>query len=1080
MAAYAFTVDMDFDLKTAEDRALFFQTYDFKNHSTYYPVRVAGSVTTEGETYDAASRSFVPTTRVRQMEVGSPKLIRSGGSTFLFWREDGDTLKYLNVSELLQAKVPTLNKGMDWAAYTEEDLTWAVRPNGTFAIDARTDKAYEPRAVRVDFGSLLTESEIEITDYEVITDEEDNLYVVWTDTVTSDQTDPDTGEKHSVTAQEIYASALVRQPEKALSGTLENGDAITAAPQTARWSKPYRLTRSNEFNDGLALALDDDGGLIIVHNRYSKLTAKSEQEVVTLVEQGKIGLTQDRDGKYYAASLTYNSPVTLSVTRCDKTGSLEATYFEFSDAKPVANETVSVTAAIENVGLIDAEGCEIEFYECKNGVQMRKIGETFTSDETIQVNTAKKISFLWTVPAEGAEGCSIQAVIKEKRADGGYYADVKSYSETFTAAPEYSITVDEAVQDGDRFLVKYSVTNRGNAPAAEGTSVGIRLVGLYNDLDSSCYGYVKDAELYSAEIAEELPAKTADGTAINKSVFEDKQYVTIPASVFRYCGYDALQVVVTDKNGSVIEESGQKLVVMDRPMNLELNGGEPITLRAGESADAALTYDTTVFIEDGSVVYAVSDPGVAEVDETGTVTPVGNGRTVLTATLLPSGTRAEVPVTVSGIIDAEPEPEPLPAPAPAPAPAVTVEVSGDEGSVAVTATVEDGAAAIAAPTGEQMAAITGKAGETGAVTIDLGALPESITAVSIPAETVKAIDEAMTEGAGGLTIRLPDSAVTFDAEALAAIAAQTEGETLTLNVEPVPEEALSETQKAAVAGLNVQTVFDIYLTSGDERITDFGEGRARITVRHALAAGEQPGGVVAWYLPEEGGRVMLPTSVTEETVTFTVRSFSRCALSYDGTLPAACPKDETCPMTAFTDLDKRLWYHDGVHWALANGVMNGIGGGLFDPTGTTSRGMIVTMLHRMEGRPASEYELTFEDVQAGRWYAEAVRWAAENGIVNGYSAEAFGPDDPVTREQIVTILLRYAKYKGMDTAEGEMTPMEGFTDTGEISGWAVKAFRWAVDAGIINGVAADRLGPKEAAGRAQVATMLMRYDAMTE
>ena len=114
----------------------------------------------------------------------------------------------------------------------------------------------------------------------------------------------------------------------------------------------------------------------------------------------------------------------------------------------------------------------------------------------------------------------------------------------------------------------------------------------------------------------------------------------------------------------------------------------------------------------------------------------------------------------------------------------------------------------------------------------------------------------------------------------------------------------------------------------------------------------------------------------------------------------------------------------------------------------------------------------------GQWYTDAVAWAAENKIVEGYNGK-FAPEDDVTREQIVTILYRYAQYKGIDTSEGEMKPLSDFDDTRYISDWAVSAFRWAVDAGIINGVGNRKISPKTDASRAQVATMLMRYDDLT-
>ena len=156
--------------------------------------------------------------------------------------------------------------------------------------------------------------------------------------------------------------------------------------------------------------------------------------------------------------------------------------------------------------------------------------------------------------------------------------------------------------------------------------------------------------------------------------------------------------------------------------------------------------------------------------------------------------------------------------------------------------------------------------------------------------------------------------------------------------------------------------------------------------------------------------------------------------------------------------------------------MNGVGNGRFAPNASTTRAMLVTMLWRMEGEPASGYAMTFRDVPDGKWYTEAIAWAAEQELVKGYSAERFGPEDRLTREQLVTILERYAGYKGMDVGEGEKAYLIGFTDANTISDWAVKAFRWAVHAGIINGVGGSRLSPATDATRAQVATMLMRFE----
>lgn len=190
---------------------------------------------------------------------------------------------------------------------------------------------------------------------------------------------------------------------------------------------------------------------------------------------------------------------------------------------------------------------------------------------------------------------------------------------------------------------------------------------------------------------------------------------------------------------------------------------------------------------------------------------------------------------------------------------------------------------------------------------------------------------------------------------------------------------------------------------------------------------------------------------------------------------ADCARDGACPLAAFDDLDAGSWYHDGVHFVLENRIMQGVGERSFSPGGAASRAMLVTMLWRMEDSPASAYAMTFKDIPAGDWYTEAVRWAAEKELVNGYSAEAFGPHDALTREQLAAILCRYAKYKGLDTAAGETTILRGYKDTLEIADWAIKPLRWAVAAGIIKGTGEDTLSPKSQATRAQVATMLMRF-----
>ena len=186
---------------------------------------------------------------------------------------------------------------------------------------------------------------------------------------------------------------------------------------------------------------------------------------------------------------------------------------------------------------------------------------------------------------------------------------------------------------------------------------------------------------------------------------------------------------------------------------------------------------------------------------------------------------------------------------------------------------------------------------------------------------------------------------------------------------------------------------------------------------------------------------------------------------------AHCPKDETCPIWPFTDASPTAWYHDGVHYCLDHGLMGGYPGSLFGPDDATTRGMIVTILYRLEGEPAASSS-DFTDVPAGQYYTDAVAWAAANGIVNGYGDGAFGPEDPIAREQMAAILYRYAAYKEYDvTARGDLS---GYTDADQISPYAMDAMAWVNGEGILAGTSATTLDPAGTTTRAQSATILMR------
>ncbi len=179
-----------------------------------------------------------------------------------------------------------------------------------------------------------------------------------------------------------------------------------------------------------------------------------------------------------------------------------------------------------------------------------------------------------------------------------------------------------------------------------------------------------------------------------------------------------------------------------------------------------------------------------------------------------------------------------------------------------------------------------------------------------------------------------------------------------------------------------------------------------------------------------------------------------------------------CPSEGFADVRRGVWYHSSVDWAVDRKLMRGVAADRFDPDGSFTRAMLVTVLYRASGSPAAPEKCPFTDVAPGRWYSRAVAWAAKQGIVKGVSPDRFEPDAPITREQLVTILYRYA---GDD---GTRTERSAFPDAADVSAYARTAMSWAVGRGIVNGIGSSGtsyLSPRTGASRAQVAVIMTRY-----
>lgn len=277
---------------------------------------------------------------------------------------------------------------------------------------------------------------------------------------------------------------------------------------------------------------------------------------------------------------------------------------------------------------------------------------------------------------------------------------------------------------------------------------------------------------------------------------------------------------------------------------------------------------------------------------------------------------------------------------------------------------------------------------------------------------------------GGSTTYPPTIADTENGKVTVSPSRPSRGQTVTITAEP--DEGF-EVDEVVVTDRN-----------GDEiEITDKGSGK--------------------WSFTQPRGRV---------TITVTFRA--------EGGV-SDCRGDETCPMYGFEDLDMSAWYHDGIHYCIEHGLMNGVSDSSFAPNDTTTRAQIVTLLYRLEGEPDVDNAIDFTDVPEGEWYSDAVRWAAGEDIVEGYGNGLFGTNDPVTREQLAAIFYRYAVCKGYDVSIGEDTNILSYEDFSDLSEYAIPAMQWACGTGIVNGTSESTLEPQGNATRAQIAAILMRF-----
>ena len=304
------------------------------------------------------------------------------------------------------------------------------------------------------------------------------------------------------------------------------------------------------------------------------------------------------------------------------------------------------------------------------------------------------------------------------------------------------------------------------------------------------------------------------------------------------------------------------------------------------------------------------------------------------------------------------------------------------------------------------------------------------------------------------------------------------GVSWTINGQDVPEDVrladLDLGVRMDTSGISADVLNSVSGEYGAVQVSLDHDGEFGFALTFTAPLGRENAGHWAnlYHYDEDRDRLVFETSAritSNGTVSLRFSHASQYAIIIDN-------ESHTPVELPFTDVPEDAWYGEAVRYVYEHGLMAGTGTTTFSPDMTTSRAMVATILWQQAGSPVVNYAMDYADVDPAAWYGEAVRWAASEGIAGGYGGGLFGPDDPVTREQLAAMLYQFARNQGYDLSVGQDTNILSYTDAFQVSEYAVSALQWACGAGILSGTGdGSTLSPQGEATRAQTAVMLQRF-----
>lgn len=488
---------------------------------------------------------------------------------------------------------------------------------------------------------------------------------------------------------------------------------------------------------------------------------------------------------------------------------------------------------------------------------------------------------------------------------------------------------------------------------------------------------------------------------------------------------------------------------------------------SGQTTPDVLAVAVMVYDRDGTTLLRLETFGVADGAFSAVIVlSLSSGTYTVKAADYDGGAYAATTFRVASSSSSSDAVTPTPTPTPTPVPQVSLAGTGT--SVAVTAEVTGNTATLSMEPADVTQALGADDADT--LSLDVRSLGAEVQRVSLSGEVASLLAESAGPGSAegvALEITFTDASVRFDAGALNTMAENIEaGDRLEINVAKVPVDTLPAAQQNLVPQDAIVLDLSVIITnvaSGKSREVHEFAGEVTVRVPYVPAEGEDPDNVALYYIDAAGVVTKLDCAYNAETkqLEFTTNHFSRYTLIREY-------------VAAFSDVKLGDWFYPAMNGAVREGLLKGTTATTLSPEALTNRAMLVTVLYRREGSPAATVmsSAMFRDVAAQAWYADAVAWAAGNKLVVGYGDGRFGPQDVLTREQLATILYRYAQMKGTSTL---VTPLpDRYRDVDRIAPYAATAMQWAVSNGVLTGVSADSLLPKGQATRAQLAAVVMR------